>query len=182
MEIILRKAAKALGARHYFTGKPCKHGHIAARRTSSGQCLQCNSPSDPKYKAKYRAKHKAAIAAAQAEWKTKNKESVTAYQANYYLTNTDKYRTYENNRRALKRKYPGKLSSNLPERLYALQKGKCACCGAKLGNKYHLDHRMPLALGGSNTDDNMQLLTPKCNLQKHAKHPVDFMQERGFLI
>jgi len=36
--------------------------------------------------------------------------------------------------------------------------------------------------GGSNTDDNMQLLRKLCNLQKHAKHPVDFMQERGFLL
>jgi len=28
----------------------------------------------------------------------------------------------------------------------------------------------------------MQLLNAICNLQKHAKHPVDFMQERGFLL
>lgn len=55
-------------------------------------------------------------------------------------------------------------------------------CGKPLGDAYHLDHVMPLALGGSNTDDNMQLLRDRCNLQKHAKHPVDFMQERGFLL
>ena len=46
----------------------------------------------------------------------------------------------------------------------------------------HLDHIMPLALGGSNTDDNIQLLRARCNLQKRAKHPVDFMRERGYLI
>lgn len=40
---------------------------------------------------------------------------------------------------------------------------------------------MPIARGGSNTDDNVQLLCPACNLKKSAKHPVDFMQERGFL-
>jgi 5-methylcytosine-specific restriction endonuclease McrA len=76
----------------------------------------------------------------------------------------------------------GKLSPDLAERLYELQGGKCACCGKPLGEKYHLDHIMPLALGGANTDDNMQLLTARCNIQKSAKHPIDFMQERGFLL
>lgn len=45
-----------------------------------------------------------------------------------------------------------------------------------------MDHIMPLALGGTNTDDNIQLLCPTCNRSKHAKHPVDFMQQRGFLL
>jgi hypothetical protein len=41
---------------------------------------------------------------------------------------------------------------------------------------------MPLAKGGTNTDNNMQLLKATCNQQKHAKDPVEFMQSRGFLI
>lgn len=45
-----------------------------------------------------------------------------------------------------------------------------------------MDHIVPLALGGSNTDGNIQLLRATCNQQKHAKHPVVFMQERGFLL
>lgn len=74
------------------------------------------------------------------------------------------------------------MSSGLAIRLYKLQRGKCACCGLPLGDDYHLDHIMPLALGGTNTDDNIQLLRAKCNMQKSAKHPVDFMQQRGFLL
>ena len=35
-----RADAKAQGARHYFTGKPCKHGHIALRETK-GSCVEC---------------------------------------------------------------------------------------------------------------------------------------------
>lgn len=35
-----RAEAKALGAKHYFTGEPCKHGHIAPRKTK-GACLEC---------------------------------------------------------------------------------------------------------------------------------------------
>lgn len=44
------------------------------------------------------------------------------------------------------------------------------------------DHIMPMDLGGSNDASNLQLLCQSCNSSKHAKHPVDFMQERGFLL
>jgi hypothetical protein len=35
-----RAEAKATGATHYFTGEPCKHGHIAPRKTK-GACVEC---------------------------------------------------------------------------------------------------------------------------------------------
>lgn len=35
-----RTEAKALGVTHYFTGNPCKHGHIALRKTK-GACVEC---------------------------------------------------------------------------------------------------------------------------------------------
>jgi hypothetical protein len=35
-----RAEAKATGAAHYFTGEPCKHGHIAPRKTK-GACVEC---------------------------------------------------------------------------------------------------------------------------------------------
>ncbi len=35
-----RAEAKATGAPHYFTGEPCKHGHVAPRKTK-GACVEC---------------------------------------------------------------------------------------------------------------------------------------------
>ena len=35
-----RAEAKAAGAKYYFTGDPCKHGHIAPRKTK-GACVEC---------------------------------------------------------------------------------------------------------------------------------------------
>ena len=35
-----RAEAKAAGAKHYFTGEPCKHGHVAPRKTK-GACIEC---------------------------------------------------------------------------------------------------------------------------------------------
>jgi hypothetical protein len=39
--IITRKQAINLGLTRYYTGSPCKHGHIAQRNTSDGRCCQC---------------------------------------------------------------------------------------------------------------------------------------------
>lgn len=36
-----RGEAKRLGDRFYFTGLPCKRGHIAKQRTDSGRCVAC---------------------------------------------------------------------------------------------------------------------------------------------
>ena len=41
---------------------------------------------------------------------------------------------------------------------------------------------MPLARGGKHEASNLQLLCPPCNMSKNAKHPIDFMQQRGFLL
>lgn len=36
-----RKAALAAGEEWYFTGTPCKHGHICKRRTNNWDCYEC---------------------------------------------------------------------------------------------------------------------------------------------
>ena len=35
-----REEAKKTGSKYYFTGQPCKHGHIAPRKTK-GTCIEC---------------------------------------------------------------------------------------------------------------------------------------------
>lgn len=36
-----RKLAVAAGVKKFFTGEPCKHGHVAYRYTQSGTCSAC---------------------------------------------------------------------------------------------------------------------------------------------
>lgn len=43
MKIITRQQALADGATHYFTGVPCKHGHIASRFVTSFGCEGCTT-------------------------------------------------------------------------------------------------------------------------------------------
>lgn len=135
--------------------------------------------------------------AAYAKYCAANPEKLRAFSAMYYAANTEKIsekcaawraanpekaRISRHNYRARKRANGGKLSAGLATKLFKLQRGLCVCCRQPLGDDYHLDHRMPIALGGANIDSNMQLLRAICNLQKHAKHPIDFMQSRGFLL
>lgn len=116
-----------------------------------------------------------------ASYYERNAERINANSAKWALMNRDRRVISAANRRA--RLASGKLSTGIVQRLLVAQKGKCACCKASLADTgHHLDHNMPLALDGSNTDDNAQLLCPTCNLQKGAKHPVDFMQQRGYLL
>lgn len=107
------------------------------------------------------------FAALDREWRKRNKEKVAEMK-----------RRYKHKRRSSE----GRLSKGVADKLYELQKGKCACCAGSIKDGYHIDHIMPLALGGKNTDDNIQLLRPKCNQVKSAKHPIDYMQSKGFLL
>lgn len=135
------------------------------------------------YRAAYRAANQEKTRAENAAYHAANREKERARCSTYRAANPEKRRIYKHNRRARKLESGGKLSPGIAAKLFRLQRGKCACgCKQPLGDDYHLDHRMPLALGGPNTDDNIQLLRSICNQQKHAKHPIDFMQQRGFLL
>lgn len=132
--------------------------------------------------ARRRTDHPEKIRESNAKHYADHSEKYKADAAKYRAANSAACRINEQNRRARKRATNGKLSKDIAEKLFTLQRGKCACCRTPLGDNYHRDHHMPLALGGTNTDDNIQLLCPTCNLQKSAKHPIDFMQQRGFLL
>ena len=49
--IIGRDEAKALGLKRFFTGEPCKHGHVAERIVSSHRCTECDRASALKWRA-----------------------------------------------------------------------------------------------------------------------------------
>jgi hypothetical protein len=40
--IITRYEAKKRGLAHYFTGKPCPHGHLAERSVTYKECMECS--------------------------------------------------------------------------------------------------------------------------------------------
>jgi hypothetical protein len=65
LEIITRAEAKARGLKRFFTGEPCKHGHVAERLVSSRGCMECTRErnrekraNDPEYVERERARER----------------------------------------------------------------------------------------------------------------------------
>lgn len=161
--------------------KFCKKCECQTERNKRGECKKCHSEYNKKWNLLNPEKAQA-LKIKSAEWKKQNKEKIQINDCLYRASNIDSYRIYEHNRRNRKKYNGGKLSKDLSQKLFILQKGKCPCCKKLLGNDYHLDHIVPLALGGANEDWNMQLLRSTCNLNKSAKHPIEYMQSKGFLL
>jgi len=132
--------------------------------------------------AKWRSNNPEKAIAYDAAWYAANAEKKKAYTVGWYAANPEAKRIYAHNRRARKRASGGTLSKGLSNKLFKLQKGRCACCNKPLGDDFHLDHIMPIARGGSNTDENIQLLRASCNQRKSVKDPIEFMQQKGFLL
>lgn len=135
--------------------------------------------------AAYRAVNAEKLKAKNQAWRLQNPDKVKEQNAKWGASNPDAKRVINQNRRAKVREVGGKLSKDLPQKLFNLQKGKCPVCKDSLSlakPRSPLDHIVAISNGGSNTDDNMQMLCRTCNQQKHAKHPVDFMQSKGFLL
>lgn len=274
-----RDEAVASGERHYYTGKPCKYGHVAKRLVSTRQCMECKRENsrrqyaeDPEsaskrrrewyannrdyarerrrdyykenrdlcveYAREYRKKNPQKVAESNAKsrllnresrnaysrkWHADNREHSLKYKREYYaenrdqeisrarenyaadpekhrgytrrynlrnpgykkrwrMENPDKVRAQDRNRRARIKGSTGRHTASDVRRIYKLQKGRCAYCSAKLGEKYHADHITPLAKGGDNGPENIALSCPSCNLSKAAKMPHVFAREIGRLL
>lgn len=60
MEIITREEARAKGLKRFFTGMPCKNGHIAERYVASKTvCVQCLRNNMALYRDKNRERYNA---------------------------------------------------------------------------------------------------------------------------
>jgi hypothetical protein len=93
--LISRKEAKALGLTHYFTGLPCKHGHLALRTVSKYACGDCRRMHDRSEKkraqnARWQAAHKEQERERQRRWGEDNRERKRANSRASYLRNRTK--------------------------------------------------------------------------------------------
>lgn len=98
MKILSRAEAKQAELTRYFTGEPCKHGHVAERFVTSRGCVACANVAnlakyhaDPekaalKVKARPPEKQEAYRATARA-WKARNKERQAEYYASWVAAN-----------------------------------------------------------------------------------------------
>lgn len=97
MDTIDRKTAKKLNLKKYFTGKPCKHGHISYRWVLNGVCVQCSSENALRWQKKnldrrrktlqrYHERHPGRQNEHAATYRTRHPDRVAAAQKKHNLT------------------------------------------------------------------------------------------------
>jgi 5-methylcytosine-specific restriction endonuclease McrA len=74
--IIPQVEAKEKSLKKYFTGKPCKHGHLSERNTSNGICEQCSIINT-------------------ASWNKRNKQKVREIKRTYRINNVEKIKIWD---------------------------------------------------------------------------------------
>jgi 5-methylcytosine-specific restriction endonuclease McrA len=133
--------------------------------------------------AQYVDKNRDAIREKQREYYQSNKEARRAKIAEWQAKNPEKYKEIKRagtlNRLALKKNAEGRHTIHDIKRIHNDQKGICNACSCDLIDGYHVDHIVPLARGGSNWPDNLQLLCPSCNTSKGAKTMEEFMKKKA---
>ena len=74
MITVTRDEARVRGLKRYFTGEPCKHGHVAERWVANGGCTVCLLASNSKKRPRDLGKKKAY----DAQWYAANRQRVLA--------------------------------------------------------------------------------------------------------
>jgi|SRR5690554_2918608 len=105
MKIITRKEAKERGLDRYYTGKPCKYGHVDERYLSYGGCVACrkgyreeNKEYTKEYNKKWYEENKEYEKERNKKWRGENKEYRNEYMKGY---NRNRYATNESYRMAV---------------------------------------------------------------------------------
>jgi 5-methylcytosine-specific restriction endonuclease McrA len=89
---------------------------------------------------------------------------------------------YNRRREARRRGAEGWYDLDDIKRSRELQKDRCAYCRVKLCGGGHVDHIMPIILGGTNNPDNLQVTCGPCNMRKGGKPPQEFARQLGMLL
>ncbi len=188
-----RKQAKQAGKVRYFTGLPCKYGHIDERSVVNGSCLECarvkmaaRYVADPQHykdvskqvRLRDPAKHRATVKA----WKAANLERANQNTKRWRENNRDRVRAVAAFQRARRLSAEGSHTPADLVEIWKMQRGRCGYCRKKLtGETRHLDHIEPLAKGGTNYRKNLQFLCRPCNQKKNATKPLDYAATLGLL-
>lgn len=122
----------------------------------------------------------------QKAWRDANAQKKREADRAYRQANQDKIREREKanpekGRRAMHRRR-ARMSAVVPQRwqIHDIVPFCCYWCGANLrayGAASHVDHVMPISLGGPAVPSNEVATCASCNLRKQAKHPLVWIAE-----
>jgi hypothetical protein len=183
-----RKEAKEQGAKYYYTGEPCKHGHVALRKTKGAcvECLKIEWQKGNETRVEYFKTYNESDAGKKAkkEYYERNKEAVIAranarpleerrnHREKYKKQNPELYKAFTSVRkRRHKKATPSWITAEQKlamRKLYlqAMELTKIT------GERYVVDHVIPLinpTVCGLHVPWNLQVMTQEENLKKSNK-------------
>lgn len=85
-QVVSRKEAKEQVLKYYFTGKPCRYGHVSERIAVNGVCRVCSA----EYGRKYREQNKDKFTEYDRKRYEKNKDKIAVYDRIRYEQNKEK--------------------------------------------------------------------------------------------
>lgn len=174
-----RREAIRTGSSHYFTGRPCKHGHVAVRRRL-GSCVECESEFSRRPErilatrqraSDWSKKHTERARRREKEYRVAHPEKANEWRARWRAANPDykpvrrrrqdpiKKKAYEGARRA--RKVMATPAWVEPKELMKIYQ-ECP-------QGHHVDHVVPLQsllVCGLHVPCNLQYLTASENVRK----------------
>jgi len=187
-----REEAKQTGSKYYFTGQPCKHGHIAPRKTK-GSCLDClkaewtkGNETRAEYFRQYNAREE--VKDKKNEWYLNNREKVIDAAATRPAEVKREYQKAWKDRnivwvradtKARRRKHrqatPPWLTRKQKSEIRQLYQVAITLTKAT-GEQYVVDHIVPLRseeVCGLHVAWNLRIITQAENLKKSNSMPED---------
>lgn len=170
-----------------YEGTPCRKCGRTTRYVSTGKCVPCRTAvvrqwrkdkraADPEWADRVRQVNREWWSQHGAQWNlrrrsTAKREADAMYFRERYANDEDfreRSRSRHRKRRALKKGVPSERYTR--DQVYAQTAGRCCRCGRLVGKDtaWHIDHRVPLALGGSDVLTNVGPSHPTCNLRGGA--------------
>lgn len=187
MQLITRKAAKAAGLKYYYTGKPCKRGHIDKRFVCSFWCMTCGrEKASEAFRSLTPEKREARREYERRRWQ----DPAFRKQMLKYRQHPDELRKQRVRNRVWKKAnrasctdrqnkrnatlYTATIEDVSLEYLFKRDQGRCQLCGYELSMDTKRpdpraptrDHIIPLSKGGTHERKNLQLACDVCNVRK----------------